>query len=109
MKIAMVTGAGSGIGQAASLALLHAGYAVVLAGRRGEALEQTISQAPKDSVKLAVPTDVRDEDSVAALFQTALGALADATSISFVYKVCAFLPLIGLLTVFLPNLKSKKA
>jgi NAD(P)-dependent dehydrogenase (short-subunit alcohol dehydrogenase family) len=68
MKIAMVTGAGSGIGQAASLALLHAGYAVVLAGRRGDALEQTIAQAPKDSVTLAVPTDVRDELAVAALF-----------------------------------------
>jgi FSR family fosmidomycin resistance protein-like MFS transporter len=37
-----------------------------------------------------------------------LGALADATSITYVYKVCAFLPLIGLLTVFLPNFKSKK-
>ena len=35
-----------------------------------------------------------------------LGALADATSITFVYKVCAFLPAIGLLTVFLPNLKT---
>jgi FSR family fosmidomycin resistance protein-like MFS transporter len=37
-----------------------------------------------------------------------LGALADATSIEYVYKVCAFLPLIGLLTVFLPNFKTKK-
>jgi FSR family fosmidomycin resistance protein-like MFS transporter len=37
-----------------------------------------------------------------------LGALADATSIEYVYKVCAFLPLIGLLTVFLPNFKSQK-
>jgi MFS transporter, FSR family, fosmidomycin resistance protein len=37
-----------------------------------------------------------------------LGALADATSIAYVYKVCAFLPAIGLLTVFLPNFKSKK-
>jgi FSR family fosmidomycin resistance protein-like MFS transporter len=37
-----------------------------------------------------------------------LGALADATSIAFVYKVCAFLPLIGLLTVFLPNFKTHK-
>jgi FSR family fosmidomycin resistance protein-like MFS transporter len=37
-----------------------------------------------------------------------LGALADATSIEYVYKVCAFLPLIGLLTVFLPNFQSKK-
>ena len=36
-----------------------------------------------------------------------LGALADATSITFVYKVCAFLPAIGLLTVFLPNFKKR--
>ena len=37
-----------------------------------------------------------------------LGALADATSIAYVYQVCAFLPAIGLLTVFLPNFKAKK-
>jgi len=37
-----------------------------------------------------------------------LGALADATSIEYVYKVCAYLPLLGLLTVFLPNFKTKK-
>jgi NADP-dependent 3-hydroxy acid dehydrogenase YdfG len=47
-KIAMGTGAGSGIGQACALALSNAGYAVVLAGRRKEALERTISLAPKD-------------------------------------------------------------
>jgi NAD(P)-dependent dehydrogenase (short-subunit alcohol dehydrogenase family) len=69
MKIAIVTGAGSGIGRAAALALLHAGYAVVLGGRRADALEQTISQAPKESDVLIVPTDVRDEISVAALFR----------------------------------------
>ena len=38
----------------------------------------------------------------------ALGMLADATSIDYVYKVCAFLPMIGLLTVFLPNVKTRK-
>jgi NAD(P)-dependent dehydrogenase (short-subunit alcohol dehydrogenase family) len=69
MKIAIVTGAGSGIGRAAALALLHAGYAVVLAGRRADALEQTISQAPTESDALILPTDVRDEVSVAALFR----------------------------------------
>jgi NAD(P)-dependent dehydrogenase (short-subunit alcohol dehydrogenase family) len=68
-KIALVTGAGSGIGQACALALLHAGYAVVLAGRRKEALERTVSLAPTDSACLAVPTDVRDESSVDALFR----------------------------------------
>lgn len=69
MKIAMVTGAGSGIGRAAALALLHAGYAVVLAGRRADALEQTLAQAPKESHALIVPTDVRDETAVATLFR----------------------------------------
>jgi NAD(P)-dependent dehydrogenase (short-subunit alcohol dehydrogenase family) len=68
-KIALVTGAGSGIGQATALALLNAGYAVVLAGRRREALEHTISQSEKGTVTLAVPTDVREETSVAALFR----------------------------------------
>jgi NAD(P)-dependent dehydrogenase (short-subunit alcohol dehydrogenase family) len=69
MKIAMVTGAGSGIGRATALALLRAGYAVVLAGRRADALEQTIAGAPKESNTLIVPTDVRDEAAVAALFR----------------------------------------
>jgi NAD(P)-dependent dehydrogenase (short-subunit alcohol dehydrogenase family) len=68
-KIGLVTGAGSGIGQACALALLNAGYAVVLAGRRKDALERTISLAPKDSACLAVPTDVRDESSVDTLFR----------------------------------------
>jgi NAD(P)-dependent dehydrogenase (short-subunit alcohol dehydrogenase family) len=72
MKIAMVTGAGSGIGRAVALALLRAGYTVVLAGRRPEALEQTVSLAPKDSDTLAVPTDVRDELAVATLFRLTL-------------------------------------
>ena len=72
MKIALITGAGSGIGRAAALALLGAGYAVVLAGRRRDALEQTIALAPQGSAALAVPTDVRDEDAVSALFRTTL-------------------------------------
>src|ERR1700722_10478903 len=67
-KIALVTGAASGIGQACALALLNAGYAVVLAGRRKEALERTISLAPKNSTFLAVPADVREESSIDALF-----------------------------------------
>ena len=68
-KIALVTGAGSGIGRAASLALLGAGYAVVLAGRRRDALDATAAQAgdAKDRA-VVVPTDVADEQSVAALF-----------------------------------------
>jgi NAD(P)-dependent dehydrogenase (short-subunit alcohol dehydrogenase family) len=67
-KIALVTGAGSGIGRAAALALLREGYAVVLAGRRPEPLEETAKQAPDQSRTLLVPTDVTDASSVRALF-----------------------------------------
>jgi NAD(P)-dependent dehydrogenase (short-subunit alcohol dehydrogenase family) len=68
-KIAVVTGAGSGIGRATALALLWEGYAVVLAGRRREALEQTVAEAgPAGTRALAVPTDVTDPASVRALF-----------------------------------------
>jgi NAD(P)-dependent dehydrogenase (short-subunit alcohol dehydrogenase family) len=62
-KVAIVTGAGSGIGRAASQALHSAGYQVVLAGRRAPQLEQSAS--PGD---LVVPTDVGKPDSVHALF-----------------------------------------
>jgi NAD(P)-dependent dehydrogenase (short-subunit alcohol dehydrogenase family) len=68
LKVAMVTGAGTGIGQAVSLALLNAGYAVVLAGRRQELLEATARQAPAGSKILVVPTDVSDPAAVKALF-----------------------------------------
>lgn len=68
-KIAIVTGAGSGIGKAASLGLLKDGYAVVLAGRRLDALEATAAEgASLGSPTLVVPTDVADPSSVAALF-----------------------------------------
>ena len=69
-RIAIVTGAGSGIGRACALALHAAGYHVVLAGRRLDALEQTIAQAGAGSTAklLAVPTDVGDPASVKALF-----------------------------------------
>jgi NAD(P)-dependent dehydrogenase (short-subunit alcohol dehydrogenase family) len=69
MKIAMVTGAGSGIGRATSLALLAAGYKVVLAGRRADALNETKALAgPLAEHALVVPTDVTDPVAVAALF-----------------------------------------
>ena len=68
-KIALVTGAGSGIGRAATLALLRAGYTVVLAGRRLDALERTIAEANVPASRaLAIPTDVGDAASVGALF-----------------------------------------
>jgi NAD(P)-dependent dehydrogenase (short-subunit alcohol dehydrogenase family) len=68
-RVALVTGAGSGIGRACALGLLRAGYAVVLAGRRPEALQATAheSGAPA-ALWLVVPTDVTDEASVQALF-----------------------------------------
>jgi NAD(P)-dependent dehydrogenase (short-subunit alcohol dehydrogenase family) len=70
-KIALVTGAGSGIGKASALALLDAGYTVVLAGRRVEALEQTASEAGAAAERaLSVPADVSDETSVLNLFTT---------------------------------------
>jgi NAD(P)-dependent dehydrogenase (short-subunit alcohol dehydrogenase family) len=78
-KVALVTGAGSGIGRAAALALLREGYSVVLAGRRRDALEQTAAEAgPAGARALAVPADVSDPASVRALFaatQEAFGRL----------------------------------
>jgi NAD(P)-dependent dehydrogenase (short-subunit alcohol dehydrogenase family) len=69
MKIALVTGAGSGIGRASALALLRAGYKVVLAGRRADALQETITQAGDlGAHALAVPTDAGNPQSVKALF-----------------------------------------
>jgi NAD(P)-dependent dehydrogenase (short-subunit alcohol dehydrogenase family) len=68
-KISLVTGAGSGIGRAVSLALHAAGYAVVLAGRRAAKLEETAALAGSSDGKLLVaPADVSQPDSVRALF-----------------------------------------
>jgi NAD(P)-dependent dehydrogenase (short-subunit alcohol dehydrogenase family) len=70
VKTAIVTGAGSGIGRAAALALLREGYSVVLAGRRPESLAATADQAGPDRDRaLVVPADVTDPASVAALFE----------------------------------------
>ena len=65
-KIAVVTGAGSGIGKAAALALSRDGYKVVLAGRRHDALEGVAKEAAGET--LVVPTDVTDAASIRALF-----------------------------------------
>lgn len=71
-KVAIVTGAGSGIGRATSLALLTAGYCVVLAGRRRAALDKTAAQAGDLATNaLVVPTDVADPMAVKALFEAA--------------------------------------
>ena len=64
-KVALVTGAGSGIGRAASLALHAAGYSVVLAGRRAVELDRTAASSAR---MLPVPTDISQPDSVRELF-----------------------------------------
>lgn len=73
-KIAVVTGAGTGVGRAAALALLGGGWTVHLAGRRAEALQETVSLAGADGARaIPVPTDVADPASVAALFAQVKG------------------------------------
>jgi len=67
-KVAIVTGAGTGIGKAASMALLKDGYRVALAGRRKEPLEKAVAESGAGARALAVPTDVSDPQSVRALF-----------------------------------------
>jgi NAD(P)-dependent dehydrogenase (short-subunit alcohol dehydrogenase family) len=68
-KVAIVTGAGTGIGKQAALALLHEGYSVVLAGRRRELLDATVRESKSPGSRaLVVPADVGDPASVKALF-----------------------------------------
>src|SRR5258706_9672618 len=68
-KIAVITGAGSGIGRASAHALLEAGWNVVLAGRRHDMLEETAALAGMMPPRtLAVPTDIRDPAQIDALF-----------------------------------------
>jgi NAD(P)-dependent dehydrogenase (short-subunit alcohol dehydrogenase family) len=70
-RVALVTGAGSGIGKAATLALASAGFDLVLAGRRADALTAVAREAERKGVRtLAVPADVTDPASVDALFAT---------------------------------------
>jgi NAD(P)-dependent dehydrogenase (short-subunit alcohol dehydrogenase family) len=68
-KIALVTGAGTGVGRATSLALMNAGFTVVLAGRRKEMLEETAKLGPA-GMSLPVSADMMDPASIAALFDT---------------------------------------
>jgi NAD(P)-dependent dehydrogenase (short-subunit alcohol dehydrogenase family) len=68
-KVAVVTGAGTGVGKAVSLALMREGYALVLAGRRKDKLEETAKEGNAIGAQsLVVPTDVSDPGSVKALF-----------------------------------------
>lgn len=70
IKVALVTGAGSGIGKGVAVALLGAGYKVVFAGRRLDALQQAIASAGGNAANgMAVSTDVANPDSVKALFE----------------------------------------
>ncbi|MEV0530547.1 SDR family NAD(P)-dependent oxidoreductase [Kitasatospora sp. NPDC050463] len=71
-RIAVVTGGGSGLGRAGALALLAAGWSVVVAGRRKDALEETVALARSGPRRIvAVPTDIRSPDQVEALFRNA--------------------------------------
>ena len=72
-RIALVTGAGTGLGKRTALLLLESGYSVVLAGRRIEPLENTVKESgAPDSRTLVMPTDVSDPESVSALFAAAV-------------------------------------
>jgi NAD(P)-dependent dehydrogenase (short-subunit alcohol dehydrogenase family) len=68
LKVAIVTGAGSGVGKASALALLKDGWRVVLAGRRQAPLDEVIAESGQSAHALAVAADVSDEASVKALF-----------------------------------------
>ena len=83
-RVAVVTGAGSGIGRAAALALLRDGYSVALAGRRVETLEQTQSLAgDKADQTIGVPTDVGDPASVKNLFEKTKEAFGGRLDVLF--------------------------
>jgi NAD(P)-dependent dehydrogenase (short-subunit alcohol dehydrogenase family) len=73
-RVAVITGAGSGIGRAVAVALADAAFTVVLAGRRAEALEETRAALPAGAASSAVVTDVTDEAAVRALFASAVAA-----------------------------------
>ena len=69
--VALVTGAGTGIGRAAAVALMEEGYSVVLSGRRRPPLEETVAAGPPGGRALVVPSDIGDPASVRGLFAAA--------------------------------------
>jgi NAD(P)-dependent dehydrogenase (short-subunit alcohol dehydrogenase family) len=74
IKVALVTGAGSGIGRACSLALMKAGFTLVLTGRRADKLEETAKAGQDFGKALVVPSDMTDPASIAALFAKTVAA-----------------------------------
>jgi NAD(P)-dependent dehydrogenase (short-subunit alcohol dehydrogenase family) len=75
LQVALVTGAGSGIGKGVAIALLRRGYAVVLAGRRTHLLEAALHESGEDTARgLVAPTDVGDPASVRRLFEATRAA-----------------------------------
>jgi len=75
-RVAIVTGAGTGIGRASALALMEAGFCVTLAGRRLKLLEETAAMAPAEASSLAISTNVGDCASVRNLFDRTVEAFA---------------------------------
>ena len=87
-RVAIVTGAGSGVGRASALALLRDGYSVALAGRRIATLEATLEAAGAESEEhrnraIAVATDVGSPESVAALFARTRNAFGGRLDVLF--------------------------
>jgi len=81
-KVAIVTGAGSGVGKAVALALMKDGYHVSLAGRRKDMLEQVAAAGAASGRTLVVPTDVCDPEAIRALFARTKKPSAASTSCS---------------------------
>ena len=73
-KVAIVTGAGTGVGRAVAHSLIDAGYKVALAGRRAEPLEETATLSSDSTRMLSISTDVSDESAVEALFAKTVDA-----------------------------------
>ena len=82
-RVAVVTGAGTGIGKASALALLADGYRVAFAGRRKEPLEAAIAESGAPDRAIAVATDVGKQDSVRELFAQVKGAFGGRLDVLF--------------------------